>query len=113
MKKLFLLLLLISFYSCAAQEATTPVFPKGEMEVLSIVASTATIRSAETGHTFTVDANPQFKVEHVYFFILEVNGDNPAKVKPALVRYFEIAPSQAAKNIRENILLFNPKNLKQ
>ena len=112
MKKLFLLLLLISF-SCKAQkvEPIKPEFPQGDMTVLSIVGETATLTSKVTSHGFIVDAPKDLVREWDYFFILETNSDSKGlKTRPATIRFYAITPEQAARNISKGITIFKQVN---
>lgn len=114
MKKLILLLAMsLSLSSCVAQktEALKPVFPKGEMTVLSIVGGTATIESNNNGHSFTVDAPEDLIQEWEYYFVLETTKDSEGKrTRQASIRFHAVTERQAAINIAKGLTDFKTAN---
>lgn len=112
MKHLLLIAILLLSLSCKAQrvEPLKPVCPQGDMVVMSVVSSTATIRSELTGHAFKVDAQG-LREDWEYFFILQVSKDSEGKkVRPAVIKYYSITPRQAQKNINAGISQFKKEN---
>ena len=114
MKKILLVLVLcLSLFSCIAQklEPLKSSFPKGDMVVLSIVTTTATLVTENAGHSFIVDAPKDLIQEWEYYFILEVSEDSKGmKTRPATIKFYEITPKQAAKNIAAGNRSFNKVN---
>lgn len=114
MKKIILLFVMsLSLTSCIAQktEALQPVFPKGEMTVLSIVNGTATLVSNNTAHSFIVDAPEDLVQEWEYYFVLETTKDSEGKrTRPATIRFHAITALQASKNIAKGLTKFQTAN---
>lgn len=114
MKKLLLIFALsFSLTSCVAQkvEPLKPIFPKGEMTVLSIVGNSATLSTENGAHSFIVDAPEDLVQEWEYYFVLETTADSKGKrTRPATIRFHAITAEQAAKNIAKGLKDFQTAN---
>jgi hypothetical protein len=114
MKKLILLFALsFSLTSCLAQkvELLKPIFPKGEMTVLSIVGNSATLVTDNGAHSFIVDAPEDLVQEWEYYFVLEATQDSKGKrTRPATIKFYAITPVQANKNIAKGLKDFQTAN---
>lgn len=92
-------------------ESLKPIFPKGEMTVLSIVGGTATLVSENNGHSFIVDAPEDLVQEWEYYFVLETTNDSKGKrTRPATIRFHAITADQASKNIAKGLTNFKTAN---
>ena len=110
-KSLFILACILSFNSCAAQEAVKPKIAEAPLTVLSVYKgeNTATLISRETGHSFLVAAT-DLVPEWEYYFGLEILECNGCKVKPALIKWYGITARQANLNLAKKKADFeNPK----
>jgi len=114
-KTLLLLAFCLSLNSCMAQkiEPLKPVFPKGEMTVLSIVGGTATLATDNGARSFIVDAPKDLVQEWEYYFVLETTEDSKGKrTRPASIRFYAITAAQAGKNIAKGLTEFRTANPK-
>jgi hypothetical protein len=92
-------------------EPRNPVFPQGDLTVLSIVGGTATLTSNETSHSFMVDAPKDLVKEWEYFFVLQTTDDSKdLRTRPAIIKFYAITPKQAAKNITTALRDFKAAN---
>ena len=116
MKKLLLIAAFsLSLNSCIAQkiEPIKPIFPKGEMTVLSIVGDTATLVT-DNGHSFVVDAPEDLVQEWEYYFVLETTEDSKGqRTRPATIKFYAITAQQAGKNIAKGLTQFRRANPEQ